>query len=94
VSPLNVFSRRPEVVGGDEVVEMPNDLVVGVEFVCKRWTTEPERFRLNPLQQTPGLNRDGSPKQQLKGYFDARHFIRGAIAPGGWLRSTCPTGRE
>ena len=25
------------------------------EFVCKRWT-EPERFRLNPLQQMPGLN--------------------------------------
>ena len=26
------------------------------EFVCNRWTTEPERFRLNPLQQMPGLN--------------------------------------
>ena len=26
------------------------------EFVCKRWTTEPEQFRLNPLQQMPGLN--------------------------------------
>jgi transposase InsO family protein len=26
------------------------------EFVCKRWTTEPERFKLNPLQQMPGLN--------------------------------------
>jgi len=26
------------------------------EFVCKRWTTEPERFRINPLQQMPGLN--------------------------------------
>jgi transposase InsO family protein len=26
------------------------------EFVCKRWTIEPERFRLNPLQQMPGLN--------------------------------------
>ena len=26
------------------------------EFVCKRRTTEPERFRLNPLQQMPGLN--------------------------------------
>ena len=26
------------------------------EFVCKRWTTEPERIRLNPLQQMPGLN--------------------------------------
>ena len=26
------------------------------EFICKRWTTEPQRFRLNPLQQMPGLN--------------------------------------
>ena len=26
------------------------------EFICKCWTSEPERFRLNPLQQMPGLN--------------------------------------
>ncbi|MGI4809707.1 MAG: IS481 family transposase [Janthinobacterium lividum] len=26
------------------------------EFICKSWTTEPERFTLNPLQQMPGLN--------------------------------------
>jgi len=26
------------------------------EFICKRWTIEPKRFRLNPLQQLPGLN--------------------------------------
>lgn len=26
------------------------------EFICQRWTIEPERFRLNPLQQMPGLN--------------------------------------
>lgn len=26
------------------------------EFICKRWTVEPEKFRLNPLQQMPGLN--------------------------------------
>ena len=26
------------------------------EFICKRWTAEPQRFRLNPLQQMPGLN--------------------------------------
>ena len=26
------------------------------EFVCKAWTSEPHRFKLNPLQQTPGLN--------------------------------------
>jgi transposase InsO family protein len=26
------------------------------EFICKRWTSEPERFRLDPTHQTPGLN--------------------------------------
>ncbi len=26
------------------------------EFICKCWTSEPERFKLNPLQKTPGLN--------------------------------------
>ena len=26
------------------------------EFICKPWTAEPERFKLNPLQQIPGLN--------------------------------------
>ena len=27
------------------------------EFICQRWTTEAERFRLNPIQKMPGLNR-------------------------------------
>ena len=26
------------------------------EYICKTWTTEPERFRLNPIHQMPGLN--------------------------------------
>jgi hypothetical protein len=26
------------------------------EFICKRWTIEPERFTLNPIHQMPGLN--------------------------------------
>ena len=26
------------------------------EFICKAWTTEPERFKLNPLHEMPGLN--------------------------------------
>ncbi len=24
--------------------------------ICKCWTTEPKRFKLNPLQKMPGLN--------------------------------------
>ncbi len=26
------------------------------EFICKSWTAETSRFRLNPLHQMPGLN--------------------------------------
>lgn len=26
------------------------------EFICKRWTIEPERFNINPIHQMPGLN--------------------------------------
>jgi transposase InsO family protein len=26
------------------------------EFICKQWTSEPERFKLNPIHQMPGLN--------------------------------------
>ena len=26
------------------------------EFICKCWTSEPQRFRLNPFHQMPGLN--------------------------------------
>ena len=26
------------------------------EFICKTWTKEPQRFRINPIHQMPGLN--------------------------------------
>ena len=26
------------------------------EFICKAWTSQPERFNLNPLHESPGLN--------------------------------------
>ncbi|BBF82574.1 mobile element protein (plasmid) [Asticcacaulis excentricus] len=26
------------------------------EYICKRWTIEPETFRLDPSHQSPGLN--------------------------------------
>jgi transposase InsO family protein len=26
------------------------------EFICKMWTKEPKRFKLNPIHQSPGLN--------------------------------------
>jgi hypothetical protein len=40
------FARRLKTLNG----------LTPYEFVCKRWTTEPQRFRLNPLQQMLGLN--------------------------------------
>ena len=40
------FARRLKTLNG----------LTPYEFICKRWTIEPERFRLNPLQQMPGLN--------------------------------------
>jgi Integrase core domain len=26
------------------------------EFICKCWTNQPQRFKLNPTHQMPGLN--------------------------------------
>lgn len=26
------------------------------EFICKRWTSEPDQFIINPIHQMPGLN--------------------------------------
>jgi hypothetical protein len=26
------------------------------EFICQRWTSEPERFKINPHHHNPGLN--------------------------------------
>ena len=40
------FARRLKTLNG----------LTPYQFVCKRWTIEPERFTLNPLQQMPGLN--------------------------------------
>jgi hypothetical protein len=27
-----------------------------LKFICKAWTSHPQRFTINPLQKTPGLN--------------------------------------
>jgi hypothetical protein len=40
------FARRLKTLNG----------LTHYEFFCKRWTIEPERFTLNPLQQMPGVN--------------------------------------
>lgn len=30
--------------------------VTPYEFICKKWTSEPDRFIINPIHQMPGLN--------------------------------------
>ncbi len=30
------------------------------EFICKAWTNQPKKFKLNPLYEMPGLNRNSS----------------------------------
>jgi transposase InsO family protein len=40
------FARRLKTIGG----------LTPYEYICKRWTSEPERFILNPIHQMPGLN--------------------------------------
>jgi hypothetical protein len=34
------------------------------EFICKRWTSELERFSLNPIHQMPGLNASSLAQKQ------------------------------
>ncbi len=40
------FSRRLKTLKG----------LTPYEFICQQWTSEPERFRLDPTHQMPGLN--------------------------------------
>ena len=40
------FSRRLKTLNG----------LTPYEYICKIWTSEPDRFILNPIHQLPGLN--------------------------------------
>ena len=40
------FARRLKTLNG----------LTPYEYICKIWTSEPERFMLNPIHQMPGLN--------------------------------------
>jgi transposase InsO family protein len=40
------FGRRLETLDG----------LTPYEFICKCWTSEPQRFTLNPIHHMPGLN--------------------------------------
>lgn len=40
------FARRIKALGG----------LTPYEYICKAWTSEPDRFILDPIRQMPGLN--------------------------------------
>ena len=40
------FARRLKTLAG----------LTPYEFICKVWTSKPQRFKTNPIQQMPGLN--------------------------------------
>uniref|UniRef100_UPI0013EBB864 integrase core domain-containing protein n=1 Tax=Roseovarius nitratireducens TaxID=2044597 RepID=UPI0013EBB864 len=40
------FARRLKTLGG----------LTPYEYICKVWTSEPDRFILDPIHQMPGLN--------------------------------------
>lgn len=40
------FARRPKTLSG----------LTSYEYICKIWTSEPERFIIDPIHQMPGLN--------------------------------------
>jgi hypothetical protein len=39
------------------------------EFICKAWTSEPQRFKISPLQQMPGLNNSSPPSATIEAAF-------------------------
>jgi len=48
------FARRLETLSG----------LTPYEYICKIWTSEPDRFTLNPIHQMPGLEQLGSVEYQ------------------------------
>ena len=47
-----------EVEGGIQFAEQPQTLsgLTPYEYIAKTWTSEPDRFIVNPIHQMPGLN--------------------------------------
>ncbi len=48
-------SNRPGDAAGRGDLKMLKGLTP-YEFICKRWTSEPDRYILTPIHQMPGLN--------------------------------------
>ena len=50
------YARRPKTLKG----------LTPYEYICKCWTSQPEQFKLNPLQKMPGINSWLQPRSAAK----------------------------
>jgi hypothetical protein len=50
------------------------------EFVCKRWTSEPDRFILDPIHQMPGPNTESVFEKPMRGSLSGEADGRAMIA--------------
>ena len=66
------FARRLKTLSG----------LTPYEYICKVWTSSPDRFIVNPIHQMPGLNTPGSRVR----------YRRGNGSDGRPLRASYPTG--
>ncbi len=49
-------SARLPVPANITLLPLPPRSLTPYEYICKSWTSEPDRFRLNSIHQMPGLN--------------------------------------
>jgi hypothetical protein len=67
------FARRLKTLSG----------LTPYEYIAKVWTSEPDRFIVNPIQQMPGLNKDhvpwfrgdGSESSRTYGSHSCQHLV-------------------
>jgi hypothetical protein len=45
------------------------------EFICELWTSEPKRFRLDPIHESPGLN------NLRKAFFERAEYVAACRIP-------------
>ena len=67
------FARRLKTLSG----------LTPYEYICKIWTSEPERFNLNPIHQMPGLNTYGSDGHVWAGAM--RDMTYAVTGQGGYI---------
>ncbi len=65
------------------------------EYICKVWTSEPDRFIVNPIHQMPGLNTYGVKYEKAVGKLvkDRDELLAFYDFPAEHIRTTNPIGR-